>query len=202
MLSHSRVQTPTRQDATNSRGFKEGEGVRVKADAKLPKKLSYACCCTGVVARIGKLISVKLNGTQNFETPCILVKPEWLENLPGQTSIAESVQVSPQRLVLKTQGDCQQPVEKPRGRRKCSPNKKPASGSLVRCISVKKGKEYSTWQYNYDVRDPDSKRRWKTIKEGVPKYKVPAITDAIKAELSIPEILALLGKEPRGQISS
>ncbi len=328
MLSHSRVQTLARQDATNSRGFKEGEGVRVKADAKLPKKLSYACCCTGVVARIERLITVQLDPTKNFETHCILVKPEWLENLPGQTSVAESVLVSPTRdasiqnstslppatqtvsqadtlpppgvekdcswlgshgalshtsrapglsksesssrakgilgkdevynpewlelssglpmgysseselraatellendgkpsvtpsiqelqispsdefstsiprLAPEKKDDCQHPVEKHRGRRKCSPNKKPASGSLVRCVSVKKGKEYSTWQYNYDVRDPNSKRGWQTIKEGVPKYKVPAIADAIEAGLPIPEILALLGKELQGQISS
>jgi hypothetical protein len=250
------VQTLARQDATNSRGFKEGEGVRVKADAKLPKKLSYACCCTGVVARIERLITVQLDPTKNFETHCILVKPEWLENLPGQTSVAESVevynpewlelssglpmgysssselraatellendrkpsvtpliqelQISPSdefstsipRLAPEKKDDCQHPVEKHRGRRKCSPNKKPASGSLVRCVSVKKGKEYSTWQYNYDVRDPNSKRGWQTIKEGVPKYKVPAIADAIEAGLPIPEILALLGKELQGQISS
>jgi hypothetical protein len=314
------VQTLARQDVTNSRGFKEGEGVRVKADAKLPKKLSYACCCTGVVARIERLITLQLDPTKNFESHCILVKPEWLENLPGKTSVAESVlvsqsrdasiqnstslppatqttmlkiscssdtqeppasktcgcghqsaktyqqlsllqqvplvstspfrenglasrtnetispqllersptellendvtpsvtpsiqelQISPDdefstsipRLAPEIQDDCQHLVEKRRGRRKCSPNKKPASGSLVRCVSVKKGKEYSTWQYNYDVRDPDSKRGWQTIKEGVPKYKVPAIADAIEAGLPIPEILALLGKELQGQISS
>jgi hypothetical protein len=133
---------------------------------------------------------------------------ELLEN--DVTPSIQELQISPDdefstsipRLAPEIQDDCQHLVEKRRGRRKCSPNKKPASGSLVRCVSVKKGKEYSTWQYNYDVRDPDSKRGWQTIKEGVPKYKVPAIADAIEAGLPIPEILALLGKELQGQISS
>ncbi len=137
---------------------------------------------------------------------------ELLENdvTPSVTPSIQELQISPDdefstsipRLAPEIQDDCQHPVEKRRGRRKCSPNKKPASGSLVRCVSVKKGKEYSTWQYNYDVRDRDGKRGWQTIKEGVPKYKVPAITDAIEAGLPIPEILALLGKELQGQISS
>jgi hypothetical protein len=82
------------QDTKNSRGFNVGSRIQVKADAKLPKKLSYARCCTGVVARIERLITVQLDPTQNFEAHCILVKLECLEHWPGQTSVAESVPVS------------------------------------------------------------------------------------------------------------
>lgn len=432
MISRSGVQT---QDAQSSRGFEEGSRVRVRADAKLPKKLSYACCCTGVVARIGGLVSLKLDGTQNFESHYILVKSEWLENWSGQTSVAESVPVSPtpdastqnltssppvtqttmlkiscssdtqeppafktfdyghqsakayQQLsllqqvppvslspfresglglrtsetvspqslersptqhldssVLKTcldssvapsdqeqelghisllssvkwpfsgtissgfvsraptlpppgvGGDCSwlgshgalshtsrapglsksesssrakgilgksevynpdwlelssglplgysSPLEsktatelqedeerrsvtpsipewqtlpsaescicpscaKPLlrlkdgcgvcgwmpSKRKRSPNKKPATGSLTPCVSVKNGKQYTSYQYNYDIRDPDSKRGWRTVKVGVPKHKVSAITSLIELGKPVAEILDAL----------
>jgi hypothetical protein len=86
-------------------------------------------------------------------------------------------------------------------RKKRSPNKKPATGSLIRCVSTKKGKEYSTWQYNYDVRDSGSLRGWRTVKEGVPKCKAPLVADAIREGRPIREILSLLGKEPRGGLS-
>ncbi|MBE9130119.1 MULTISPECIES: hypothetical protein [unclassified Coleofasciculus] len=86
-------------------------------------------------------------------------------------------------------------------RKKRGSNKKPASGSLTRNVVVKKGKEYSSWQYNYDVRDPGAKRGWRSVKEGVPKRKVPWVADAIREERSIREILYLLGKEPKGEIS-
>lgn len=56
------------QDTKSSRGFKEGDCVRVRLDGKLPKKLSYACYRIGVVARIERLITVQLDPTKNFES--------------------------------------------------------------------------------------------------------------------------------------
>lgn len=85
--------------------------------------------------------------------------------------------------------------------RKRSPNKKPATGSLARNVALKKGKEYSTWQYSYSVRAPETKRGWRTVKEGVPKHLSPIVADAIREGRPIREILGLLGKEPRGEIS-
>jgi hypothetical protein len=443
--------TPDSQDAENSRGFEEGvaclsvgDRVRVRADAFLPKKLSYARCCLGVVTRVAKLITVQLDKTNNFETHCILVKPECLEHWSGQICVAESGRVSPtpdactqnltssvlvtpttiakiscssdiqepsafetcdcghqpakayQQLsllqhhrpaspspfkenasvsrtsetvsppssersptqhldssVLKTSpdssvvpsnqeqelghisllssvkwresgtmsngfvsraptlpppgvgNDClwlgshgalshtsrapglskSESISKAKGilgkgevynpdwlelknglplgysspsesktatqlregdekpsvmpstpelqtspsvesctcpscaqlllrlkdgcgvcgwlpsKRKRSPNKKPATGSLARNVALKKGKEYSTWQYSYSVRDPGSKRGWRTVKEGVPKCKAPLVADAIREGRPIREILSLLGKEPRGELS-
>lgn len=38
---------PDSQESKRSRGFNVGDRVRVSVDAKLPKKLSYARCCTG-----------------------------------------------------------------------------------------------------------------------------------------------------------
>ena len=75
--------------------FSVGDRIRVRLDAKLPKKLSYACCCTGVVTRVAKFITVQLDPTKNFEAHCLLVKPECLEHWPGQICVAESVPVSP-----------------------------------------------------------------------------------------------------------
>jgi hypothetical protein len=66
---------------------------------------------------------------------------------------------------------------------------------------VKKGKEYSSWQYSYSVRDPETKKGWRTVKEGVPKHLSPVVADAIRAGKPIREILGLLGKEPRGEIN-
>jgi hypothetical protein len=86
-------------------------------------------------------------------------------------------------------------------KRKRSPNKRPASGSLNRLVSTKKGKEYSSWQYSYSVRAPETKKGWRTIKEGVPKHLSPRIADAIREGKPIREILGLLGKEPRGEIN-
>jgi hypothetical protein len=85
--------------------------------------------------------------------------------------------------------------------RKRSPNKKPATGSLARNVALKKGKEYSTWQYSYSVRAPETKRGWRTVKEGVPKHLSPVVADAIREGKPIREILSLLGKEPRGELS-
>ncbi len=95
------------------------------------------------------------------------------------------------------ESDCTLPAQK---HRKRGSNKKPASGSLTRNV-VKKGKEYYSWQYNYDVRDPSTKKGWRTVKEGVPRFKAPLVADAIKEGRPIREILLELGKEPRGEIN-
>lgn len=435
--------TPDSQEPKNSRGFNVGSRIQVKADANLPKKLSYARCCVGVVTHIGKFITVQLEATNNFETHCILVKPECLQRWLGQTSVVASGLVSPtpdastqsltssvpatkttiakiscssdtqelsvsetfncghqpakyQQLsllppvppvspspfrendwALKTRetvfpelsersptqdpdigalktsldssvapsdqeqelghisllssvkwpfsgtmsngfvsradtlpppgvgNDCSwlgshgalshtsrapglsksESISKAKGilgknevynpdwlelssslplgysspsesrtatqlregdekpsvthstpelqtspcvesctcpscaepllrledgcgvcgwlpsKRKRSPNKQPASGSLNRLVSVKKGKEYSSWQYSYSVRTPETKKGWRTVKEGVPKHLSPVVADAIREGKPIREILGLLGKEPRGEIN-
>lgn len=436
--------TPDSQEPKNSRGFNVGSRIQVKADAKLPKKLSYARCCAGVVTRVAKLITVQLEATNNFETHCILVKPECLQRWLGQTSVAASglvsstpdastqsltssvpatptsivetscssdtqkpsafkmcscghqpakayqqlsllppvplVSPSPFResdWVLKThetvslelsersltqhldsgasktspdssvvhsdqerelghisllssvkwpfsgtmsngfvsradtllppgvgndclwlgshgalssrhrapglsksestsrkkgilgkgevynpdwlelknglplgyssplesktatqlrEGDeklsvtrsiqgsetspsaesctcpsCAEPLLRLEDgcgvcgwlvpKRKRSPNKKPATGSLARNVALKKGKEYSSWQYSYSVRAPETKKGWRTVKEGVPKHLSPIVADAIREGKPIREILGLLGKELQEDIS-
>lgn len=87
----------------------------------------------------------------------------------------------------------------PKRKRNC--NKKPASGSLNRLVSVKKGKEYSTWQYSYSIRDPETKKGWRTVKEGVPKHKSHLVADGILEGRPIREILDLLGKELMGEVN-
>lgn len=284
------------QEAKSSLGFDVGAHILVKADAFLPKKRSYARCCTGVVTCVAELISVKLDPTQKFEAHCILVKPEWLKNWSGQTSVAESVPISPTpdtctqnstssppvtaTTMLKT--SCSSDTQKPsasemfdcghqsaktcqplnllqqlppvspspckesdwalrtnetafppllersptqnldssvspcdgsctsipsctnpevKQRQKRSPNKQPATGSLARNVTIKKGKEYSTWQYSYSVRAPETKKGWRTVKEGVPKHLSSVVAAAILEGKPIREILGLLEKEPRGEIS-
>ncbi len=78
--------------------------------------------------------------------------------------------------------------------RKRSQNLKPASGSLSACTSMKKGKPYTSYQYSYDVRDPDTKRGWRTAKVGVPRHKRQAIANLIQQGLSVAEILEALKK--------
>lgn len=78
--------------------------------------------------------------------------------------------------------------------RKRSPNLKPASGSLSACTTIKKGKPYVSYQYSYDVRDPDSKRGWRTVKVGVPRRKRQAIANLINQGMPVAEILAALKK--------
>lgn len=76
--------------------------------------------------------------------------------------------------------------------RKRSSNLKPASGSLSACTSMKKGKPYISYQYSYDVRDESSKRGWRTVKVGVPKFKRQAIANLINQGLAVAEILEAL----------
>ena len=85
-------------------------------------------------------------------------------------------------------------LAEPKLKRKRSPNLKPASGSLSACTSIKKGKPYTSYQYSYDVRDADSKRGWRTVKVGVPKYKVNTVTNLINQGKPILEILEALKK--------
>lgn len=75
---------------------------------------------------------------------------------------------------------------------KRSPNLKPASGSLSACTTIKKGKPYVSYQYSYDVRDTNSKRGWRTVKVGVPKFKRQAIANFINEGKPIAEILEAL----------
>lgn len=76
--------------------------------------------------------------------------------------------------------------------RKRSPNLKPASGSISACTTIKKGKPYTSYQYSYDVRDPDTKRGWRTAKVGVPKFKKEAISNLITEGKPVAEILEAL----------
>lgn len=85
---------------------------------------------------------------------------------------------------------CTNPEVKQRQKR--SPNKQPATGSLARNVALKKGKEYSTWQYSYSVRAPETKKGWRTVKVGVPKYKVSAIASLIELGKPVAEILEVL----------
>lgn len=85
------------------------------------------------------------------------------------------------------------PEAKPQSKpKKCNPNKKLATGSLAPCVSIKKGKAYTSYQYNYEVREESSTRGWKTCKVGVPKFKVKAVTEWISQGKTINQILMLL----------
>lgn len=145
------------------------------------------------------LESVEAKGKQglwNWEPPVNLLFDSFSTRLKTQEEIEEFSCPLPEAEIL---GELHTEIthKSPRKRSlpaKRSPNLKPASGSLTPCTTFKKGKAYTSYQYNYDVRDPNTKRGWRTAKVGVPKFKKEAITNLINQGKPVAEILEVLGR--------